>query len=101
MRLPTKEALAREIPRFASFQQAAFAELSRLTPPASMAHEWKEFTASTRLLVTDTTKLGEYFKANHFSAFGHFVIKIDEDEVAIRTLAKHDAITGCELFYEL
>ena len=99
MRLATNYAIAHEIPRFAAAQQATVAELSRITPPASMAHEWEKLVRSARLLASDTTKLGETAAAYHFSAIGHMVVRMDKDEQTITRLAKHNAITGCELIY--
>jgi hypothetical protein len=97
--LTTKQDIARDIPLFASYQQAAIAELRKLTPPASMAHEWKEFAAAAHLLASDTTRLGVYVKAYHFTAAGPIMIRIDKDELTMKALAKRGAIAGCEQIY--
>jgi hypothetical protein len=99
VRLPTQQAIARELPLFASYQRAALAELRKLTPPASMAHDWKQFVAAAHTLASDTTRVGEYAKANHFATAGTIIPRIDKDERHISALAKHDAITGCEQVY--
>jgi hypothetical protein len=100
LKLPTPQAIAREIPLFASYQQAALAELLKLTPPASMAHEWKQFAAVAKTLARDTTRLGDYAKANHVAIAGTRLLPgIDKDERHISALAKRAAITGCEQVY--
>ena len=98
-KLATQQDFVREIPRFASYQQAALAELSKLTPPASMAHEWGQFVAAAHTLAGDTTRLGEYAKARHFAAMGPILTRIDADEVSMKTFSKRDAIISCKLIY--
>jgi hypothetical protein len=95
----TRQAIARSIPQFASYQQAALAELRKLVPSASLAHEWQQFEASAHALASDTTRIGEYAKTYHFAAARPISTRIAEDKVNMTTLAKHAAITGCERLY--
>jgi hypothetical protein len=99
LKLATRQAVAREIPPFASYQRAALAELRKLVPPASLAHAWQQFAAVARTLARDTTRLGENAKAYHFATLGPIMTRIGKDEVNIKTLAKRAAITGCEQAY--
>jgi len=95
----TQQDIAREIPLFASYQQAVLTELSKLTPPTSMTHEWKRFAAATQALANDTTRLGEYVKTNRFSATGPILARINKDESDVKTHAARDGIVGCVRIY--
>lgn len=99
LRLGTQQATARSLPRFASYQRAALAELRKLVPSASLAHEWQQFEAAAHVLAGDMTRAGEYAKAYHFAAVRPLSSKVAEDKENMTTLAKRAAITGCERLY--
>jgi hypothetical protein len=99
LRFGTRQAIARSLSQFASYQRAALAELRKLVPSASLAHEWQEFEAAAHVLAADMTRAGEYAKAYHFAAVKPLASRIAADKVNMTTLAKHEAITGCERLY--
>ena len=94
LKLSTLQAVVREIPPFASYQQAALAELHRFTPYASMAHSWKQFTRATDTLAGDTVELAEH--VGSATARKRILLKIGTDEQRVGLLAKHISITECE-----
>jgi hypothetical protein len=99
LRFGTRQAIARSLPRFAAYQRAALAELRKLVPSASLAHEWQRFEAAAHVLAGDMTRAGEYAKAYHFAAVRPLSRKVAEDKENMTTLAKRAAITGCERLY--
>ncbi len=93
----TLQAISVEFPPFASYQRTALAELSKLTPPASMTSYWKQFEAGTHKLAADTTRFSEAVEAKRFTpATGHLIHIMELDEHHIGLVAKRSAITGCE-----
>jgi hypothetical protein len=97
--LRTARTAARSIPPFAAYQQAAFAELRKLVPSASLAHEWQQFTTAAHTLASDTSKISQVAKTYHFAAENQLTTSIVEDKARMIELAKHAAITGCEQLY--
>lgn len=99
LKLNTRQAIVRELPIFASYQRAALIELIKLTPPAALVHDWREFTAAAHTLVSDTTTFGDDVTAKQFKAAGKIVTTVNKDELYMRDLAKLDTISGCEHVY--
>ncbi len=100
LKLSTQQSIIREIPLFAAYQRASLDELSKLIPPASMKHDWKQFTAAAHTLAIDTTAFGEYAQTNHVeAAFKQILPKIGKDEHHVGALARHDSIVECERVY--
>lgn len=95
----TRQAIARSLPEFSSYQRAALAELRKLVPSASLAHEWQQFEAAAHTLASDMTRVSEYAKAYHFASVRPLAGRIAKDKVNMTTLAKRNAITGCERLY--
>jgi hypothetical protein len=95
----TARTLAYSIPRFAAYQQAAFTELHKLVPSASLAHEWHQFTTAAHTLASDINKIGQDAKTYHFAAERPVTASIVEDKARMIELAKQVAITGCEQLY--
>lgn len=55
--------IARGAPRNAAFEKTALEELRKLTPPASMARDWRRMIAYRILLMEELVELGRYAKA--------------------------------------
>jgi hypothetical protein len=90
------QGVARTAPELASVEQSALNELSKLVPPADMENDWKTFTAGAQKLAEDTSKLGEYAKANNLEG-AHSLITSSEATVQQMTaIAKRYAIRDCE-----
>jgi hypothetical protein len=66
--------LARSAPVNASLEQAALRELSKLTPPASLAGDWRRVIADRRTLAEELVKLGRYAKANNAAGIRALVV---------------------------
>lgn len=60
--------IARFAPRNAALEATALKELSKLTPPASIARDWHQVIAYRRTLMEELVKLGRYAKANNARA---------------------------------
>ncbi|MGH2879517.1 MAG: hypothetical protein ACRDK4_07935 [Solirubrobacteraceae bacterium] len=52
----------------ASVEQTALSDLRGLTPPASMAHDYRQMLAARQTLIEDVTKLGADAAANNTQA---------------------------------
>jgi hypothetical protein len=60
---------ARLAPPLAAYEQAAVAEMRKLTPPASMANGWNQVVSGAQMLADGTAKLGQYAqRSNPFQA---------------------------------
>ncbi len=99
LKLNTRPAIVRELPRFASYQRAALAELIKLTPPASIAHDWREFTAAAQTLASDTTRLATMSRPSSSRPPRGILATVGKDERYISDLASLDAINGCKQVY--
>jgi hypothetical protein len=87
--------IARIIPRLASFEQTALAELSKLVPPASMADDWKMIIAGAQTLADNTAKLGEYAKANKLKAARGLITSSQKVQHQTLAIAKRDGFKEC------
>jgi hypothetical protein len=56
----------RDYARLAVYEQAAVAEMRKLTPPASMANGWRQVVTGAQTLANATAKIGEYSLADAF-----------------------------------
>jgi hypothetical protein len=54
------QSYARLLPPLASYEHAAVAELRKLTPPASMAGDWRQIVDGVQAFADATAKLGAY-----------------------------------------
>ncbi len=88
--------IARVAPELASFEQKALSELSKLVPPADLESDWKQFVAAAEMLAENTSKLGEYAKANNLKAARALITSSETTQQQIRTIAKRDGLTECE-----
>lgn len=70
--------IARVAPYLASVEEAASIELSKLTPPAAVAGDWKQFLTSTRTLAYVTSKYAEYARANNIKGM-HAILVATEN----------------------
>ena len=57
--ISTKQELIAAASRRTALEQAALAELSKLTPPGSMAHDYQQLLAGRQTVIEDLKKLGE------------------------------------------
>ncbi|HEV7936797.1 MAG TPA: hypothetical protein VGP18_02090 [Solirubrobacteraceae bacterium] len=88
--------IARVAPELASFEQKALSELSKLIPPTDLESDWKQFITGAELLAENTSKLGEYAKANKLKAAGEVITSSQTTQQQMQTIAKRDGLTECE-----
>lgn len=90
--------IARVAPELAAFEQKALFELSKLVPPASLESDWKQFVAGAETLAENTSKLGEYAKANNLKAAHGLIASSETTQHQMQAIAKRDGLTECEQF---
>jgi hypothetical protein len=86
---------ARIVPRLAAYERAAFAELGRLLPPASMASDWRQIVAGGQTIASYTAKLGEYAKANNLKGAGPLYPASRKVQQKTLAIAKRDGFKDC------
>lgn len=88
--------IARQIPSLATYEHAAFAELKRLIPPASMAGPWRQMVTAAQMLAADTNTLGEYAGAGRFRAvYRRILPAVDRDAMRMDTIARDQGFADC------
>lgn len=93
--IKSQQDIARIVPKLASFEQSALAELSKLEPPASLANDWKTIIAGAQTLADNTAKLGEYAKANNLKAARHLIQASEKVQQQTLATAKRDGFKQC------
>ncbi|HEY3971055.1 MAG TPA: hypothetical protein VGL79_06610 [Solirubrobacteraceae bacterium] len=88
--------VARVAPELASFEEEALSGLSKLVPPANLESDWKQFVASAETLAENTSKLGEYAKANNLKAARAVITSSETAQHQMQTIAKRNGLTECE-----
>ncbi len=88
--------IARVAPELAAFEQKALSELSKLVPPLDLESDWKQFIAGAELLAENTSKLGEYAKANNLKAAGQLIRSTETTQHQMQAIAKRNGLTKCE-----
>jgi hypothetical protein len=92
----SEQDIARVAPELASFEQKALSELSKLVPPADLESDWKQFVAGAEMLAENTSKLGEYAKANNLKAASALIASSETTQQQMRAIAKRTGLTECE-----
>jgi hypothetical protein len=88
--------IARIAPELASFEQQALTELSKLVPPTELESDWKQFVAGAETLAENTSKLGEYAKANNLKAARAVILSSETTQHQMQAIAKRNGLTECE-----
>jgi hypothetical protein len=94
--IKSQQALARVATELASFEQKALSELSKLVPPAYLESDWKQFIAGAETLAENTSKLGEYAKANKLKAARALITSSETTQHQMQAIAKRDGLSECE-----
>jgi hypothetical protein len=92
----TPQEAARVEPQNAAYQRTALGELGKLTPPASLASDWKQILTAIQLIIINTDKLGEYAKANNVKGMSTTLIAGMHVPRQMLTVAKRDGFKACE-----
>jgi hypothetical protein len=94
--LKTPQDIARFATELASFEQSALTDLSKLVPPAELANDWKRFIAGAQTLAENTSKLGEYAKANNLKTARSLITSSTAIQHQMQAIAKRDDLKDCE-----
>lgn len=92
----TQQDIARVATELASFEESALADLSKLVPPAELEDDWKKFVAGAQTLAENTSKLGEYAKANRLKQAHALITSSQAVQQQMVTIAKRDGLKSCE-----
>ncbi|HEY5287778.1 MAG TPA: hypothetical protein VIJ50_11795 [Solirubrobacteraceae bacterium] len=94
--IKSEQDIARVAPELASFEQKALSELSKLVPPMALESDWKQFIAGAEMLAENTSKLGEYAKANNLKAAGALITSSETSQRQMQAIAKRDGLSECQ-----
>ena len=87
------------LPQIAAYEHAAFAELHRLTPPASLGGDWQKVVASIRMLADNTATLAGYASSSSRTNFVKAERALSYSNFATRrpllAIAAHDGFSDC------
>jgi hypothetical protein len=89
---------ARLVPPLAAYEQAAAAELSKLTPPASMANEWQQIASRVQTVANDTATVGHDIVTKQDNAGGALLTKLTNILLQMNAIAKREGFTSCAQF---
>ncbi len=89
---------ARLVPPLGAYEQAEAAKLSKLTPPASMASEWKQIASGVEAVADDTAKIGQDIKSNRDNAGSVLLTKATKIQVQTNAVAKRAGFKDCAQF---
>jgi hypothetical protein len=92
---PQASKVARTAPRNAALEQRAVAELSKLTPPASLARDWKQIIAYRRTLAEELVTLARDAKADNVQGMQALAASKKRVHDELTKLAAHDGFTDC------
>jgi uncharacterized protein with von Willebrand factor type A (vWA) domain len=92
----TQQDIARVAGELAAFEQVALTNLSKLVPPATLADDWKQFVAGAQTLAENTSKIGEYAKANNLKASKSLITSSQATQRQMTAVAKRDGLKSCE-----
>lgn len=93
----TQADLIRVLSQAAVYEQAELEELKKLTPPASIADDWRRMLAYTHVWSINSAKAGNAAKAKDFKASAALVSKTTAIEERLATVAKHSGFKQCGL----
>jgi hypothetical protein len=88
--------VARIAPELAASEQKALSELSKLVPPTDLESDWKQFISGAEMLAENTSKLGEYAKANNLKAARQLIGSSETTQHQMQAIAKRDGLIECQ-----
>lgn len=92
----TVQQIAHLAPELASFEETALVELGKLIPPAELESDWKTFLSGAQTLAENTSKLGEYAKANNLKGAKSLIKSSTTTQQRMVAIAKRDGLKDCE-----
>ena len=87
--------LSRNALQHAALERKAVSDLSRLTPPASLAHDWAQILADTRRLAAELTTLGRYWKLDEKQRISALGASKKHIHTELSAIASHDGFKDC------
>jgi hypothetical protein len=96
-KVTSQEEFARVAPKLSDYEHLAYAELERLVPPASLAHDWQQIVAAGQTLAADTARLGAYAKVNDKISTKKVFLEIQTSHQLLVAFARADGFKDCAL----
>jgi hypothetical protein len=91
----TKQDMIRIAQRRAPLEQSTVTELSKLTPPRSLAHDWRRILATRETIVEDINQVMEDARAGNLEGARSVLIAGGAVQNQMRTMAKRDGFKEC------
>lgn len=91
----TKADIVRVARRRAPAERSTVAELSKLTPPSSLTHDWRQILAARRLLVEEIDQAGEDAKTNNMEGVHRALVAATSVQGQMSTTARRDGFKDC------
>lgn len=79
----------------AAIERTAVAELSKLTPPATLAHDWEQILSIRRLLIEEFNEIVTYARENNPGGVDSVLKAGSGVEAQMHTTAKRDGLISC------
>lgn len=93
--LVSASAIVQATPQIASAERAAYADLAKLTPPASMADDWKQFLEGVKTIADDTARVGDYAKAKNTAPIAPIMASASTTLQRLRATATRHGFDDC------
>jgi ABC-type transport system substrate-binding protein len=93
--LTTRSSYSRLLPPLVAYERGELAELAKLTPPASLASEWRQILADTKTIIEATAKLGETPPNGRDSSLKAVFVKAGRAERQMLAIAKRIGFKEC------
>jgi hypothetical protein len=91
----TGEQFTRVLPQIAIYDSVEFKELRKLTPPASMAHEWARIVGGVHLYSEYVNRIANYAQANNSTSAAPLFRAANALHRQLVALAAHNGIRHC------
>jgi len=91
----TGEQFTRVLPQIAIYDSAEFKELSKLTPPASMAHEWSRILGGVHLYSEYVNRIANYAQANNSTSAAPLFRAANALHRQLVVIAAHNGVRHC------
>jgi hypothetical protein len=87
--------IERQVPRNAALELAALGELSKLTPPSTMAREWRAILGYRRALVGQLVELARAAKQSDARAISTLTAAKGREHELLLSAATHAGFRSC------
>lgn len=94
-KVASQQDLARVSSEIASYERQAFAELSKLVPPTSLANDWAQILTVTHTFADNTAKISEYAKSSNVAAERVLFASSQTIRQQMTATARRDGFSDC------